>query len=479
MSYLFGAFRKPFCPFESPICYPVTIIATPLLWAIAKVKRVFEITLGFFARLGVFPFGEWNRSFARRKIIELYKGGCYDSHARMMYNPLRLEQAFAVLSNIGGIRFDALSKDKTSLDSMIIRFADVKKTIEKCGGKIVDCFPISIEYIKRDGKESTYYCIENQRNPKEYIDVILPATETEEEVWNTFSLETLSCLGLEKAEIKRKNGKTVEGFIMKHWDEKPVYRPKPNQCFVRSNAPTESFPMAKRDIMRRVLGTRGDVLCFDYRGTGKSKGIPTEGGYLLDGETMVELALNKFGYSIEDIWADGFCLGGAVAIHLKCMFPGINLFVQNTFDSMLNTFKQQLFPANYLGPLGLDEIRSRDPFICAHAEQNSFDTIKKILKSRHNKKSGFSIVFNTKTDTTIHPDSLYRLATALDSISSKTISFMVSPPDETKNGHSLDILATTDHWNRAVTYITAKDHPEILDPSIPKSWTDGLLWSLF
>lgn len=476
MSHTIPHSKVTFCSLDNPLFYPVKVIATPFLWVIAKVKRVFQIIFGFLDRLGVFPFGEWNRSYMRRKIIECYKGGCYDTHDRMMYNPLRLEQAFAVLKEIGGVRFNTFSKDGTSLDSMIMRYKDVKQKIEGHGGKIVDCFPVSIEHIKRDGKESTYYCIENRKNPKEYIDVILPSQE--DEAWKTFSLETLSCLGLEKAEIKLKNGKTVEGFIMKHWDEKKPLRPKPGQCFVRANAPTESFPMAKRDVMRRILATRGDVLCFDYRGTGKSEGVPSEGGYFLDAETMVELAINEFGYAKENIWAEGFCLGGAVAVHLKCVFPEINLFIQNTFDSMLNTFKQQLFPANYLAPIGLDEVRSYSSFITAKVKQYSFDSVKKINESRGNGKKGVSIVFNTDTDKTVDPLSHFRLANALDHISLHTFSVMYSPEDRRKNGHSLDILANQTNWNKSVTFITAKDYPEILNrPISTESWVDWA-WNL-
>lgn len=471
MSHSIQPSKVTLCRLDNPLFYPIKVVATPLLWVIAKIKRCFEIIFGFFDRLGVFPFGEWNRSYVRRKIIECYKGGCYDTHDRMMYDPLRLDQAFVVLKNIGGVRLNTFSKDGTFLDSMILRYEDVKKKIENYGGKFIDCFPVSIEHVKRDGKELTYYCYENHKNPKEFIDIILP--NRDDEVWNTFSLETLSCLGLEKIEIKQKNGKTVQGFIMKHWDEKKPLRPKKGQLFIRANAPTESYPMAKRDIMRRILGTRGDVLCFDYRGTGKSEGVPSEGGYFLDAESMAELAINQYGYKKEDIWAEGFCLGGAVAVHLKCVLPEINLFIQNTFDSMLNTFKQQIFPANYLSPIGLDEVQSHDLFICSNVKQYSFDSIKKIKDSRKNEKKGISIVYNTKTDRTIGPLSHDHLVKELGHISKRTFSLMYMPEDRKTNGHSTDILANQENWNRAVKYITAKDYPEILNPPYAgESWWD-------
>lgn len=434
----------------------------PLLYTTRKVQAVVQMTLGYLVRIGIFSFGEWNRSYFKRKIIELYKGGCYDTHNRVRFDPFRLKQAFGILEGVGGIRFDTHSKDGTKLDAMMIRYRDVKAKIKENGGKIVDCLPIEVE----DMDENLLLCKENHKSIDEYIDVILPDGDSEK--WGEFSKKYLDNLGLEQTKITLRNGKTVDGYILKYWKSQNPTRPKPNQCFVRCNAPTESFPMGKRDIMRRVLGARSDVLAFDYRGTWKSEGVPTEGGYYLDAETMVEKAVNEFGYKWTDIWADGFCLGGAIAMHLKKKYHqrGINIFVQNTFDSMLNTLKKQVFPANHLSPIGLDEIRSRDPFINAKTDQDSLDSAAKLQEIRGAGKHGVSIVYNTDTDTTIDPRSHTRLSSELDQVSDQTFSVLFKHPDKSRNGHSYDVLSERRMWDKeAVTYITAKDYPEILDPS--------------
>lgn len=476
MSYPIAYSKEAIYSLDRPIFYPVRVIAKPLLWVVAKIRRVFEIFIGYFARIGVFSFGEWNRSYVKKKIIDLYKGGCYDTHDRTSFNPLRLEQAFVVLEKIGGKNFKIDSKDGTKLDAMLLRYRDIKTKIEENGGKIVDCFPVTIDQVKREGKERTYYCHENRIHPNEFIDVIL--SDCEGEKWGTF-YETIGCLGLEKIEIKQTDGKMLKGFVMKRWDKQKPTRPKANQCFVRCNPPTESYPMGKRDILRFIFSTRGDVLAFDYRGTGKSEGIPTEGGYFLDAETMVEKAVIDFGYDWKNIWGSGFCLGGGVVLHLKNKYhdKGINVFIQNTFDSMLNTFKKQIFPANYLAPYGLNEVRSREPKICSRVEQFSFDNIRKMNQLRGKEKKGFSIVCHTDTDTFIDSRSHPRLSSALDYVSKKTFSLMYSPEDRDKNGHSLDVLSDPFIWKNAVTYITAKDYPEILEDSPvspPMTWKDRL-----
>jgi len=451
--------------FDNPIFFPARLVLTPLLWVIAKIRGIAQFALGSLLRIGVFPFGETNRSFLKKKIIELYSGGCYDTHKRDPFDPIRCKQAFAVLENMGGVRYNTHSKDGTKLDAMIVRYQDVKRRIEENGGKIVDSFPISVIDSGYDVDERVHWTIgkENHSSANEYVDVIISDHPGEE--WETFYQTTLLNLKLEKIELTMGNGKKVNGFILKHWNKNDPIRPKQGQCFVRSNAPTETYASAKRDIMRRVLGTKNDTLCFDYRGTWKSEGVPSEGGYYLDAETMVEQAVNEFGYDWQDIWAEGFCLGGAVAVHLKRKYhdKGINIFLQNTFDCMLHNFYRQIFPANYLAPFCIDEIRSRDPYVCANTEQDNFDSVKKLESLRGKEKKGVSIVINTKTDTTVDPHTYSRLASHLHQISKHTFSVMYRP-DKPGNGHSLDIFSDRSMWDKAVKFITAKDYPEVFEP---------------
>jgi len=448
--------------------YPVRLVARPLLWIIEKARMIFQVFVGYFVRIGVFSFGEWNHSFIKRKIIELYKGDFCDLHGHSHFDPMRLKQAFAMLKNVGGKRFEIKSKDGTKLDAMHLRYVDIKAKIKEHGGKIVDALPVSIEnrLIRAPDTPPIYH--ENRSSPKEYVDVILPNIPGKK--WDSFCEKTLLGIGLENVQVKLRNGQVVDAFVVKHWDEKRPTRPKPGQCFVRSNSPTESFAMAKRDIMRRIFGTKGDALCYDYRGTWKSGGKPSEGGYYLDAETIVEHAANKLAYDWHDIWAEGFCLGGAVAIHLKKKYhdKGINIFLQNSFDKMLHTLQNQMFPANWLAQLGLDEVRSRSPEVIAQTEQDGFDSIDKVDRLRGKTKQGVSIVFNTTTDTTVDSHSHARLAAKLDRICQRTFAINYEPADKSRNGHRIDLLGEPHMWDRAVTFITAKDYPEILEPR--KGW---------
>jgi len=454
---------------DNPICCPLKVVLTPFLWIIHKIKRVVQIFLGHLLSLGVFPYGKMNKSWISRQLIQLYQGGCYDTHERNQLNLKRLADALSILENMGGIRSNTRTKDGVKLDSMIIRYQDVLREIEKHGGTIKSCLPIHINDVKKTGKETICICQENHASPKEYVDIILKDETKSDSDWDSFCEKNLSRLGLEKAKLTLAGGRFVEGYIVKHWNESNPTRPKEGQCFVRCNAPTESYPMSKRDIFRHVLAMRSDMLCFDFRSSGESEGTPTEGGCYADAEAMVEKAVHEYGYKWKDIWAEGFCEGAAIALHLKKKYhdKGINVFTQNGFDCMNNTLRQQIFPADRLAPWVSNELKSRDPKVQSLVFEDCFDSVGKLqsLTKSQEPKKGVSIIVNTDTDTTVHPDSHARLKAAAEKVSEKCFSHFFNHPIKGKNGHSYDVLGERSVWDKVVTYITHKDFPQVVLPA--------------
>lgn len=445
---------------DSPFFLPVKILFSPFSLTIHIVKKIFETFVGHFVKLGVFPFGSIKKSWFDRQIIQIYQGGCYDTHDRALLNPKRLNDAFKVLKEIGGIPSDVNSKDGTKLDTMILRYRDVKDKIERKGG-IFTTLPISITSSNSEKKILTTVCSENPAS-KESADLIIPDQNRNIHDWADFCKNILDPCYLEKTLITLKDGRKAEGYILKHWDTKKeeIIRPKENQCFIRCNAPTESYPMAKRDIMRHVLGMRSDVFCFDYPGTANSEGNLSEGTYYLAAETMVEKAVDEYGYSFKDIWATGFCLGGAVAAHLKYKYhdKGINLATQNTFNRIYNTLRQQIWPASFIAPIGINELKSKNPEVIRQVEQDCFDTIQKFERIQ-NVQNGVSIILNTDTDTTVDPKSHEQINEAIARVSKKHFGIWFTHPDKKKNGHSFDVLGERKVWDVFVKYVALKDHP--------------------
>lgn len=474
MSHSHAIASTPFL--DKPICYPVKLVLKPFQYVMLKVNQFFHIVLGYFSRIGVFPFGEWCRCPVKRKIIEFSKGGCLDTANRTGFDYGRVNRAFTIIKKMGGVHFDTISKDGTKLDSMMIRFRDVKKVIEDNGGKFVHCYPINDVNVTKDKTK----CREaTTTNRNEYVDIIVPDKQEDLSKWKEFATGKngiLNHVGLEVIEIQQHDGTLLKGFITKHWNEQTPKRPKKNLCFLRCNSPSESFAFAKRDIFRHVLGLQADMFCFDPRGTWHSKGIPTVGGYYLDAQAAFEKLVHNFGYDPTKIWATGFCLGAASAVHLKEKFheTGINLCTQNGFNSMYNTYKQQVFPAPHLGRFGLSELQSRDPKICSLVEQDYFNNHAKLEKIAEKGKHGASFIINTATDTTIDPDSYVDLHHAASKVSTH-IGGIFLQPNSDKNGHSHDVLKANgnfhdrhvfDHFTRFL----AKIHPEESQPwyqSIP------------
>ncbi|RME85589.1 MAG: alpha/beta hydrolase, partial [Planctomycetota bacterium] len=92
-----------------------------------------------------------------------------------------------------------------------------------------------------------------------------------------------------------------------------------------------------------------DILIFDYRGYGKSKGSPTEKGTYLDGERAWEYLIQS-GYSREDILVFGRSLGGGVATYLAEKYHPKALVLESTFTSLMDRAKElyPFFPVSYL-----------------------------------------------------------------------------------------------------------------------------------
>ena len=79
---------------------------------------------------------------------------------------------------------------------------------------------------------------------------------------------------------------------------------------------------------------RFTVLVFDYRGYGKSAGIPTEEGILLDGRAARKWLARKAEVGESDLLLMGRSLGGAVAVDLAADGGARGLILENTFSSL-------------------------------------------------------------------------------------------------------------------------------------------------
>lgn len=91
-----------------------------------------------------------------------------------------------------------------------------------------------------------------------------------------------------------------------------------------------------------LLRTGASVLLFDYRGYGRSDGVPGEQGTYRDAEAALAW-LRERGFVSTDVIAYGESLGGGVAAELATRHPLAGLVLQSTFTSTPDLGKE-LFP---------------------------------------------------------------------------------------------------------------------------------------
>ena len=96
------------------------------------------------------------------------------------------------------------------------------------------------------------------------------------------------------------------------------------------------------ELCQVLLGTGANVLVFDYRGYGKSRGRPSEAGTYEDAQTAYRWLRNK-GFAGRDILAYGESLGGGVASELALRETLGGLVLQSTFTSIPD-IGAELFP---------------------------------------------------------------------------------------------------------------------------------------
>ena len=73
------------------------------------------------------------------------------------------------------------------------------------------------------------------------------------------------------------------------------------------------------DVARKYASHGADVLAVNYRGFGKSEGVPSENGLLADAQSMLDHLVKEKGIAPEDIIVHAYSLGGPVGAHLSSM----------------------------------------------------------------------------------------------------------------------------------------------------------------
>ena len=116
------------------------------------------------------------------------------------------------------------------------------------------------------------------------------------------------------------------------------------------------------------------VLVFDYRGFGRSAGLPSETGVLEDARAARRWLAVRCGVPEQDIILVGHSLGGGVAVDLAAKDGTRGLVLWNTFTSLPDVAKRRvpLLPAHLLMRNRLDSLAKirdyRGPLLQTHGD---------------------------------------------------------------------------------------------------------------
>jgi fermentation-respiration switch protein FrsA (DUF1100 family) len=139
---------------------------------------------------------------------------------------------------------------------------------------------------------------------------------------------------------------TLHGWFFSFEKDAPVL------LFCHGNAGNMSHRL---ENIRLLLNHELNVFIFDYRGYGKSEGVPSETGLYLDAQAAYDFLVNTGNVPIEKVVLFGRSLGAAVAIELSLRREAASLIIESGFTSTKEMAKTMLLfnlfsfmlPANF------------------------------------------------------------------------------------------------------------------------------------
>ena len=166
---------------------------------------------------------------------------------------------------------------------------------------------------------------------------------------------------------------STDGVRLNGWFAEPEgNQPRAVVLFTHGNGGNVAEQRQVIRLLRDQLNA--SVLVFDYRGYGRSGGIPTEAGLLDDARAARHWLAKRTGVRESDIVLVGHSLGGAVAVDLAAKDGARGLVLECTFSSLPDVATSQfpLFPYRSTMKLHFDSIAKipayRGPLLQVHGD---------------------------------------------------------------------------------------------------------------
>jgi uncharacterized protein len=172
-------------------------------------------------------------------------------------------------------------------------------------------------------------------------------------------------LNFEDAWLKAEDGTRLHGWYC------PCDKPRAVLLFAHGNAGNLSQRSGLMHYFQERL--RVTVLIFDYRGYGRSEGVPTVEGILRDARAARVFLAHRAGVSESQIVLMGRSLGGAVVVQLAAESDARGLILESTFSSFKEVAAHHyprlawLVPASKLDSLSQIK-RYKGPLLQSHGD---------------------------------------------------------------------------------------------------------------
>lgn len=164
--------------------------------------------------------------------------------------------------------------------------------------------------------------------------------------------------------IESTDGIQLHGWFVPHAEAK--------QVILYSHGNSEHVGLQVNQLLRLQSMLDATVLVYDYRGYGKSRGLPTEKGLIADGLAAHRWLMDRTGLEAKDILLMGRSLGGGVSAAIAAQRGAKALLVDATFPRMVDAASYN-FPWLPVKTLMLDRYDSlarvaqyKGPFFQAH-----------------------------------------------------------------------------------------------------------------
>ncbi|HSX11442.1 MAG TPA: hypothetical protein VLF94_07000 [Chlamydiales bacterium] len=378
----------------SPV--PNCFVCMPVKWCCDKIRKLAEMIFGYLLRITTFQLGVINER-GTYPIMRIFQRISSDPREERPYDPKRLEISRRLLIELGGVEgFVPAADGHANVHHMHFRSADIFNRFALLGAQRID--------VMYHGKRRKALL-----NPP----------------------HILSKFRVPMVPYRMANGQRVQVALL---PQAPTPNERP-RVILRCHSPGRAMCMNRSEILRDLLAGH-DVMIWDPRGTAKSTGTPSEGGYYLDVETIYQ-RLIALGYQSHEIYVFGFCKGAACATHLirKYHADGINGILSNPYTSMKDVVEGYGWLGRLGARYGLKAIQSTDPEITRRVRQDGFDNVAKLRNLPHRVGPGGKlIIIHTNTDKMMPYGTADKLFDAFDD-AGPIVPILRTHPNPRINGH--------------------------------------------